>query len=177
MSAQAEPQLLDMEEVVIDPACALKVPAPLALRRQVLPFASLDGHVYVACLDDGDTTALEAVERAVKMPVHPQRADPESLRRALNRIFGSTKGVCCICRDQSKGNRASPGIRSTDAFPVCGSQSQHIGVTGPLGGEESKVSSSASQPRPVGGRGKEGWDIRERIRAQVGGIALIVYDC
>jgi len=102
MTSPAAQHLLDMDEVVIDPACALKVPAPLALRRQVLPFASLDGHVYVACLNADDTTALEAVQRAVRMPVHPQPAEPESLRRALNRIFGSTKGVATAARTRPR---------------------------------------------------------------------------
>ena len=34
---------LDMDQVRIDPAWALKIPAALALRRQVLPFASVSG--------------------------------------------------------------------------------------------------------------------------------------
>jgi len=64
-----------MDEVRIDPAWALKVPASLALRRQVLPFASVDGQVYVACADAHDRSALEAVERAVRLPLCPQAAN------------------------------------------------------------------------------------------------------
>ena len=58
--------LLDMDEVKVDPAWALRVPASLATRRQVLPFAAIDGHVYVACANDQDQAALQAVERYVK---------------------------------------------------------------------------------------------------------------
>jgi len=83
---------LNMDEVRIDPAWALKIPLPLALRRQVLPFAAVGGKVYVACQDPQDRSALEAVERSVRMPICPQLADPASLRRALHRIFGGTSG-------------------------------------------------------------------------------------
>jgi general secretion pathway protein E len=80
--------VLDLDQVRIDPACALRIPAPLALRRQVLPFAVVDGQVYVACLNPDDRSALQAVERALQLPVRAQPADPESLRRALDRLFG-----------------------------------------------------------------------------------------
>jgi type II secretory ATPase GspE/PulE/Tfp pilus assembly ATPase PilB-like protein len=43
----------------------------------------------VACQDLQDRSALEAVERSVRLPICPQTADPASLRRALNRIFGN----------------------------------------------------------------------------------------
>ena len=60
-----EPELLDMAEVRVDPAWALRIPPTLALRRLVLPFACLDDRVHVACADPHDTAALEAVERFV----------------------------------------------------------------------------------------------------------------
>jgi type IV pilus assembly protein PilB len=79
-TAAGEP--LDMDQVRIDPAWALKIPAALALRRLVLPFASVSGVVYVACQDLQDRSALEAVERSVRLPICPQIADPASLQRA-----------------------------------------------------------------------------------------------
>lgn len=84
---QAAP-LLDLDEVQIDPACALRVPPNLATRRRVLPFVNLDGHVFVACADCHDAAALQAVERYMGRPVHPMPAEPASLDRALDRIFG-----------------------------------------------------------------------------------------
>jgi type IV pilus assembly protein PilB len=89
LSPAAADEPLDMDQVRIDPAWALKIPAALALRRLVLPFASVSGVVYVACQDLQDRSALEAVERSVRLPICPQTADPASLRRALNRIFGN----------------------------------------------------------------------------------------
>ena len=97
---------IDMDQVRVDPAWALKIPPSLAIRRQVLPFAAINGRVYVACLDAEDRTTLDAVERAVRMPLCPQPAEPASLRRALVRIFGSGSG--------GTGGRA----RSTDTDPA-----------------------------------------------------------
>ena len=88
MNPATLPEILDLDRVRIDPNCALKIPAPLALRRQVLPFAVVDGLAYVACLNPDDRSALQAVERALQLPIRPQRAEPESLRRALERLFG-----------------------------------------------------------------------------------------
>ena len=53
----AERELLDMDKICIDPSWAMRVPASLALRRQVLPFACADGQVYVACADPADRSS------------------------------------------------------------------------------------------------------------------------
>ena len=55
-----------MDKIRIDPAWAIRVPASLALRRQVLPFACVGGRVYVACADPADRSTLEAVERSLR---------------------------------------------------------------------------------------------------------------
>jgi len=82
--------LLNMDKVKIDPALALRVPASLAIRRNVLPFALADGKVHVACLDVRDRAALQAVEKLLAAPVSAEPAEPESLKRALDRVFGDT---------------------------------------------------------------------------------------
>ncbi|TVP99681.1 MAG: type II/IV secretion system protein [Planctomycetaceae bacterium] len=89
MSETGASRLLNMDQVRIDPTWALRVPAGLAMRRHVLPFVAIDDVVHVACIDDRDTAAMEAVRRFVGRPVHPEPADRESLQRALNRIFGT----------------------------------------------------------------------------------------
>jgi type II secretory ATPase GspE/PulE/Tfp pilus assembly ATPase PilB-like protein len=91
MSLADDRALLDMDQVRVDPAWALRIPASLALRRSVLPFASIDGRVYVACLDEHDEASLQAVQRVFDLPITAERAEPESLRRALTRIFGDGK--------------------------------------------------------------------------------------
>lgn len=87
MSVPEPQQLLNLDQVKIDPAWALRIPAALALRRKVLPLAAIDDHVVVAC-GEPDAAALQAVQRYVRMPVTPRRAEPASLERALQRVFG-----------------------------------------------------------------------------------------
>ncbi|HEX3870329.1 MAG TPA: ATPase, T2SS/T4P/T4SS family, partial [Pirellulales bacterium] len=87
--SDAEKAPLNMDKVRIDPAWALRVPAALAIRRQVLPFACINGTVHVACADARDLTALQAVERFVGHPVSAEMADRASLKRVLSRLFGS----------------------------------------------------------------------------------------
>ena len=124
MAAQSPPEVLDLDQVRVDPTCALKIPAPLALRRQVLPFAVVDGHVYVACLNPDDRSALQAVERAVQLPVRPQRAEPESLRRALDRLFGDGSApappAAGAPRTARPADRRRPSeAESEDAVALC----------------------------------------------------------
>lgn len=88
MTTTATRTALDMDQVRIDPAWALRVPPTLALRRQVLPFACVDGRVHVACIDPGDATALQAVERFVGQAICTELAEPASLQRVLTRVFG-----------------------------------------------------------------------------------------
>lgn len=98
---------IDLDKVQIDPACAMKVPASLAMRRQVLPLVAIDDHVHVACLDTTDKTTLQAVERAVGLPVSPHPAEPESLRRALKRLFGDGAAA-------GRSASPTPGTRPAD---------------------------------------------------------------
>lgn len=92
MSPVSQKAPLDMDQVRVDPAWALRIPATLALRRLVLPFAAIEGNVYVACADENDAGALQAVQRLIDLPIRAERAEPESLKRVLARIFGDGKG-------------------------------------------------------------------------------------
>jgi len=85
---QEIPALLDMDRVRIDPLWALRVPPELAIRRQVLPFALVDGHVQVACLDPADEATLQAVARHMDRPLQAHATEPESLRRAVLKVYG-----------------------------------------------------------------------------------------
>ena len=124
MDKTAEPpadhDVLDMDTVRIDPAWAIRVPASLAMRRQVLAFASVGGQVYVACLDAADRGTLEAVERHVRLPICPRQAEPASLRRALNRVFGNHAGAASA----TQRSRSAEAGTATDgdgegAVPIC----------------------------------------------------------
>ena len=87
MSTADPTQRLNMDEVKVDPAWAMRAPASLAIRRQVLPFACVDDHVCVACVNDKDAAALQALNRHLQKPVTLFLAEPDSLKRALDRIY------------------------------------------------------------------------------------------
>lgn len=83
---------VDLDQVRIDPAWALRIPVSLAVRRRMLPFAVLKQQVYVACVDPSDSASLEAVTRftgkqAVAVPVNG-----DALSRALARVYGDGQG-------------------------------------------------------------------------------------
>ncbi len=82
---------LQMDEVRVDPMLALRVPANLAMRREMLPFVEWRGRVHVACADVRDAASLGAIQRTFELPIEPVAADPDSLRRALSRVYGNLK--------------------------------------------------------------------------------------
>jgi general secretion pathway protein E len=90
MNAKAEP-IVNMDQVRIDPAWALRIPVSLALRRRVLPFASLRKRVHVACAEPPDAATIEAISRFTGQPVELVRVESEALGRALARVFGDAR--------------------------------------------------------------------------------------
>ena len=113
--------LLNMDRVKIDPALALRIPANVALRRNVLPFALADGKVHVACLDVRDSAALQQVEKLLAAPVCAEPAEPESLRRALDRVYGDTGGA-----NGAPGRPRSVDLRSVDHRPSAEPQPEDV---------------------------------------------------
>ncbi|MCC6737831.1 MAG: type II/IV secretion system protein [Planctomycetia bacterium] len=87
------PIQLDVRLVKIDPTWALRVPAPLALRRQILPLCLVDGRVHVACADPGDASALQALERYIDRPLQPWLAEPDALREVLRRVYADANAT------------------------------------------------------------------------------------
>jgi type II secretory ATPase GspE/PulE/Tfp pilus assembly ATPase PilB-like protein len=103
---------LQMDDVRVDPMLALRVPANLATRREMLPFVEWRGRVHVACADVRDAASLGAVQRAFELPVEPVAAEPDSLRRALARVYGNLKpgagSMPAIGRTGSRGGEGEP---------------------------------------------------------------------
>lgn len=79
---------INLDIVRIDPAWSLRVPASLALRKRLLPLCKLGDRVYVACADLSDSMALSSVRKLVESEIEAIPAEPESLRRALMRVYG-----------------------------------------------------------------------------------------
>ncbi|MDF1666554.1 MAG: ATPase, T2SS/T4P/T4SS family, partial [Planctomycetota bacterium] len=90
--------LLDMDKIKIDPLWALRIPEQLARRRNVLPFAMIDDTVHVACLNPNDSATLQAVQRHIKKPIQTEVVEPQSLKRALSRLYATASS------DRSSGN-------------------------------------------------------------------------
>lgn len=104
-------EVLDMDQVKVDPRWALRIPAHLATRRQVLPFARQNGSVLVACKDPTDDQSLQAVARYISEPLSVAAAEPDSLFRMIQRIFQDTV--------RWSGNQAEPiRIQFTGNKPV-----------------------------------------------------------
>lgn len=90
-AAAAVPEILQLDEVRIDPMIALRIAANLATRREVLPFILWQGKIHVACIDPRDTSACATIQRAFDEPILLVKADPGSLRRAIAKVYGAIK--------------------------------------------------------------------------------------
>jgi type IV pilus assembly protein PilB len=80
---------LDIEQVRIDPACTLKIPANIALRRKALPFLEMDGVLHIACFNVKNTSMAYTLERMVKIPVCFWEVEPDKLDKVLQKVYGN----------------------------------------------------------------------------------------
>ena len=92
MSAEI-PDPVDLDQVKIDPAWALKLPANIALRRLVLPLCVIGDELVTAFADTDDAQSLDAVSRSSGKKIRPVKADAAQLRKHLLRVYGDTRGA------------------------------------------------------------------------------------
>lgn len=105
--------VLNMDQIRVDPTWALRVPASLAVRRQVLAFSLVDEHVCVAMANPRDGSAVQPLQQHVQHPLKLYTAEPSSLRKALDRIYGHSA-------DSNRGPGGSPRDgESDDAVGLC----------------------------------------------------------
>lgn len=83
---------IDMTQARVDPSWALRIPATLARRKQVLPCCRIDGHILVACDDPEDVQTLDSVERHLGQPIEAVWAEDESLEALIADVFGGSAG-------------------------------------------------------------------------------------
>ena len=83
------PELLDLSEVRIDPAWALRVPPALAVRKQVLAFSLVNDQVCIAHARPVDPGCASALQKHLRKPLRFFLAEPNSLRDNLNRIYSN----------------------------------------------------------------------------------------
>ncbi|MEM6473063.1 MAG: GspE/PulE family protein, partial [Planctomycetota bacterium] len=103
-------ELLDLTEVKVDPAWALRVPSALALRRQVLAFAVVDDQVCIAHAKPLDSGCTAALKKHLGLPLRTFLADPKSLKETLARLY--------TLRDEP-ANRMPGGDESESAVSLC----------------------------------------------------------
>ena len=87
-------EILDMDDVIIDPSVAMRIQSNIAMRRMVLPIAVVNGEVMVACADPEDPATLRAVKRVFSETVVLRKAEADSLRQALQRHYWKNRGSC-----------------------------------------------------------------------------------
>ena len=92
------PDTVDLDQVRIDPAWALRLPAAIAMRRLVLPLCAVGGELVVAFGDAPDPQTLEAVTRAAGKPIRTVKADAAQLRKHLLRVYGDTRAAPAAAR-------------------------------------------------------------------------------
>ncbi|MEM8666811.1 MAG: GspE/PulE family protein [Planctomycetota bacterium] len=115
--ARVEQDALQIGEVRIDPAWALKIPASLALRKSVLPICELDGIVQVACCDVDDETTAQAIRKATGRDVRMIETDPGQLREVLTRIYGGVSVPAGVAGPGAA--RRGEAAEADDAATIC----------------------------------------------------------
>jgi len=109
-----QPISIDIDRVKIDPAWALRIPVSLALRRMVLPFAVLEGKVYVACVEPNDAASMEAVQRFTRHQPVPVLVEREALQRVLTRVYGDGSGGQPVLRTDMSTLTADDAVALVD---------------------------------------------------------------
>ena len=87
---QLDPKIhhLDVEAIRIDPVCAFKIPASIAVRRKILPFIDLNGIIHVASCKLKNPTLISSIERMLKSPICIWDVDSDKLTEVLKRVYG-----------------------------------------------------------------------------------------
>jgi|LSQX01.2.fsa_nt_gb type II secretory ATPase GspE/PulE/Tfp pilus assembly ATPase PilB-like protein len=87
------PTKVNLDEVRIDPAWALRVAPAIALRRLALPLCIIDDELVTAMADTGDNQTIAAIAQATGKKVRPVEAEAQQLRRALLKVYGDTRST------------------------------------------------------------------------------------
>lgn len=86
-------KFVDLEDVSIDPSCAMQVPVEFAFNHQVLPLCTVGGDLIVALPDVSDVKTLAEMRRELGMPVLGVAADSGQISRFLSRVYGNVSAV------------------------------------------------------------------------------------
>ena len=90
--------LIALEQVAIDPSCAMQVPAAFAFDRKVLPLCLVDEDMIVAMANPSDVKTLAEMRRELGVTTVGVKVDPASLDRMLAKIYGDVQAVTADMR-------------------------------------------------------------------------------
>jgi len=107
---------LDVGAIRVDPACAMRIPAGIAVRRKVLPFLEMDGVVHVACADIRNITVLNSVGRMLKAPICTWEVEGKPLEKVLKTVYGaaSNQPVALSSAGKAKKEEEEAGNEAVD---------------------------------------------------------------
>jgi len=97
-------EFVDLDRVIVDPHCAMMVPAQFAFARKILPLCMVDGDMVVAMPDVTDVKTLSEIRRVYGMAVIGKAADPQKLDGMMRKIYG---GVQAALADSAADDAAS----------------------------------------------------------------------
>ena len=97
-------EFVNLDEVAIDPSCAMQVPAEFAFERSVLPLCMVDGDMIVALPDRSDVRTIADIRRELGVPVLGVNAEAEQLNRFLTKVYG---GVAAALQDSMSDDAVS----------------------------------------------------------------------
>lgn len=96
MRLESLPGCVDLKRVQLDPDLCKYVPAALALRRNIVPFACSNEMLHVAMADPSDTAALEALQRTSKRPTKVYHAEKDEVMASARMLYSRNGGATAV---------------------------------------------------------------------------------
>jgi MSHA biogenesis protein MshE len=98
---------------IVEESAAVRLAEPEARRYRALVVNVIAGHATVALEDPSDDKALEQLALLLDMRIFPVYAEPSTIRKLLDQVYGGTKSPAKPPRTEKQPAAALP---TTDAF-------------------------------------------------------------
>lgn len=101
LQVQLDVPFIDLSKEKVKPEMAAVVPKGIAMKHEVVPVRIEDGNLYLAMKDPMDFMAVEEVRTASGCGVIPMIANPDSVNRAIEELYGR-EGVARAIEEMKK---------------------------------------------------------------------------
>lgn len=101
LQVQLDVPFIDLSKEKVKPDMAAVVPKGIAMKHEVVPVRIEDGSLYLAMKDPMDFMAVEEVRTASGYGVIPMIANPDSVNRAIEELYGR-EGVARAIEEMKK---------------------------------------------------------------------------